>query len=178
MFVSVKDLKEEFSERFSEISQNFRKLLKMLWNFWELIFSAKQLGIDSLLRISGEKFCLEFVFWTWRLLYRQGKIGSDRGPSFRSTSFRSTGFSPKLFVQSCFRSFGFRPWPIFVQPVLVQSFSSNPVFVHLFFVHGLFSSKHKNKAGNSLNAVECEPVPTRVLNPNASETSYKPKQRR
>ena len=29
-----------------------------------------------------------------------------------------------------------------------------------------------------LNAVECEPVPTRVLNPNASEASYKQKQRR
>ena len=28
-----------------------------------------------------------------------------------------------------------------------------------------------------LNAVEREPVPTRVLNPNASETSYKLKQR-
>ena len=28
-----------------------------------------------------------------------------------------------------------------------------------------------------LNAVEQEPVPTRVLNPNASEASYKPKQR-
>ena len=28
-----------------------------------------------------------------------------------------------------------------------------------------------------MNAVECEPVPTRVLNPNASEASYKPKQR-
>ena len=27
-----------------------------------------------------------------------------------------------------------------------------------------------------LNAVEHEPVPTRVLNPNASESSYKPKQ--
>ena len=28
-----------------------------------------------------------------------------------------------------------------------------------------------------MNAVEHEPVPTRVLNPNASEASYKPKQR-
>ena len=28
----------------------------------------------------------------------------------------------------------------------------------------------------SLNAVEREPVETRVLNPNASEASYKPKQ--
>ena len=34
-----------------------------------------------------------------------------------------------------------------------------------------------NEPGNSLNAVERKPVPTRVLNPNASETSYKPKQR-
>ena len=28
-----------------------------------------------------------------------------------------------------------------------------------------------------MNAVEREPVPTRVLNPNTSEASYKPKQR-
>ena len=28
-----------------------------------------------------------------------------------------------------------------------------------------------------MNAVECEPVETRVLNPTASEASYKPKQR-
>ena len=34
-----------------------------------------------------------------------------------------------------------------------------------------------NEADNSLNAFEREPVPTRVLNPNASEASYKPKQR-
>ena len=37
--------------------------------------------------------------------------------------------------------------------------------------------KKNNEAGNSLNAVECEPVETRVLNPTASEASYKPKQR-
>ena len=30
---------------------------------------------------------------------------------------------------------------------------------------------------NPLNAVEREPAPTRVLNPNAREASYKPKQR-
>ena len=28
-----------------------------------------------------------------------------------------------------------------------------------------------------MNAVECEPVPSRVLNSNTSEASYKPKQR-
>ena len=33
------------------------------------------------------------------------------------------------------------------------------------------------QAGNSMIAVECEPVPTKVLNPNASEASYKPEQR-
>ena len=33
------------------------------------------------------------------------------------------------------------------------------------------------EASNSLNAVECEPVPTRVLNHNVSGASYKPKQR-
>ena len=37
--------------------------------------------------------------------------------------------------------------------------------------------KKKNEAGNYLNAVEREPVPTRVLNPNTSEASYEPKQR-
>ena len=42
-----------------------------------------------------------------------------------------------------------------------------------------FSSyaEKNSKTGNSLNAVEREPIPTRVLNLNASETSYKPKQR-
>ena len=37
--------------------------------------------------------------------------------------------------------------------------------------------KKKNEAGNSLNAVERKPVSTWGLNPNASEASYKPKQR-
>ena len=41
----------------------------------------------------------------------------------------------------------------------------------------LGQSKKKNEAGNSLNTVERKPVPTRFLNPNASEASYKPKQR-
>ena len=41
-----------------------------------------------------------------------------------------------------------------------------------------FELRRKNsEAGNSLNAVDREPVPTRVLNPNASEASYKPTQR-
>ena len=37
--------------------------------------------------------------------------------------------------------------------------------------------RKNNEAGNSLNAVEREPIPTRVLNPNASEASYKLKKR-
>ena len=37
--------------------------------------------------------------------------------------------------------------------------------------------KKNNEADNSLNAVEREPVIARVLNPTASEASYKPKQR-
>ena len=37
--------------------------------------------------------------------------------------------------------------------------------------------RKSNEAANSFNAVEREPVPTRVLNPNASEVSYKPKHR-
>ena len=40
-----------------------------------------------------------------------------------------------------------------------------------------YDVKKNNEAGNSLNAVEREPVPTTVLNPNASEASYKLKQR-
>ena len=42
----------------------------------------------------------------------------------------------------------------------------------------LVQYKKNNVAGNSLNDVEHEPVPTRVLNPNASEVSYKAEQRR
>ena len=37
--------------------------------------------------------------------------------------------------------------------------------------------KKNNEAGNPLNAVERKPVETRVLNPTASEASYKPEQR-
>ena len=37
--------------------------------------------------------------------------------------------------------------------------------------------RKNNEAGNFLNVVEREPVETRVLNPTASEASYKPKQR-
>ena len=37
--------------------------------------------------------------------------------------------------------------------------------------------KKKNEIGNSLNDVERQPVPTRVLIPIANEASYKPKQR-
>ena len=55
------------------------------------------------------------------------------------------------------RSAGWAPFPIFI------------LFFELWRIN--------NEAGNSLNAVERKPVPTRVLNPNASEASYKPKQR-
>ena len=50
---------------------------------------------------------------------------------------------------------------------------------HLGTVSYLFLElwRKNNESGNSLNAVEREPVPTRVLNPNASEASYKQKQR-
>ena len=48
-------------------------------------------------------------------------------------------------------------------------------FLLLFY----FSSYEEKsiKAGNSLNAVERKPIPTRVLNPKASEACYKPKKR-
>ena len=51
-------------------------------------------------------------------------------------------------------------------------------WVHLHIVSAKsFRSRKCNEAGNSLNTVESEPVPTIVLNPNASEESYIPKQR-
>ena len=52
-------------------------------------------------------------------------------------------------------------------------------FGRCFLIYFCFSSyeEKNNEAGNSLNAVEREPVLTRVLNPNGSEASYKPKQR-
>ena len=50
---------------------------------------------------------------------------------------------------------------------------------YLPFPNFFFSSyeERNNEAGNFLNAVEREPVETRVLNPTTSEASYKPKQR-
>ena len=48
--------------------------------------------------------------------------------------------------------------------------------VYYFFLFSSYAEKN-NEAGNFLNAVEREPVGTRVLNPTASEASYKPKQR-
>ena len=51
-------------------------------------------------------------------------------------------------------------------------------WVHDVTVQNVSGTMYKiNEAGNSLNVVEHEPVPTRVHNPNASEASYKPKQR-
>ena len=48
-----------------------------------------------------------------------------------------------------------------------------------FLIYFLFFElwRKNNEAGNFLNAVEREPVETRVLNPTASGASYKPKQR-
>ena len=48
-------------------------------------------------------------------------------------------------------------------------------FPNFYFIFRVM--KKNNKAGNSLNVVEREPVSTRFLNPKASESSYKPKQR-
>ena len=58
-----------------------------------------------------------------------------------------------------------------------------PLSANLFRLESSFLTRTKlainrnNEASNSLNAVERESVPTRVLNPNASEASYKLKQR-
>ena len=46
-------------------------------------------------------------------------------------------------------------------------------FPNLFLFFELW--RKNNEAGNFLNAVEREPVQTRVLNPTVSEGSYKPK---
>ena len=42
---------------------------------------------------------------------------------------------------------------------------------HCRFRRNHFGQEKNNEAGNSLNAVDRDPVPTRVLNPNASEAS-------
>ena len=47
----------------------------------------------------------------------------------------------------------------------------------LIFIYFLSYEEKSNEAGDFLNAVEREPAETRVLNPTASEASYKPKQR-
>ena len=49
-----------------------------------------------------------------------------------------------------------------------KRFGSHVEFVNIYIfwiIHVIFQS------GNSLNAIECKPVPTRVLNPNASKAS-------
>ena len=58
---------------------------------------------------------------------------------------------------------------LWVHDVTVQSVSGTMRF--------RYNVKKNNEAGNSLNAVDHEPVPTRVLNPTESEASYKRKQR-
>ena len=53
-----------------------------------------------------------------------------------------------------------------------------PIFFSIFLNSWkTIQTRKNNEAGNSLNAVDCKPVPTRVLNPTASEASYKLKQR-
>jgi len=52
----------------------------------------------------------------------------------------------------------------------------NQIYNFSDFYFSSYGEKN-NEADNSLNAVEREPVETRVLNPNASEASYKTKQR-
>ena len=42
------------------------------------------------------------------------------------------------------------------------------------FYFSSYAEKKNSETGHSLNAVEREPVLTRVINPNASEASYKP----
>ena len=56
-----------------------------------------------------------------------------------------------------------------------RRFVPRQFFSHQFLFFELW--RKNNEAGNSLNAVEREPVPTRVLSPNVSKANYKPKQR-
>ena len=54
-----------------------------------------------------------------------------------------------------------------------KRFGSHMEFVNIYI---FWTIQVIFQAGNSLNAIERKPVPTRVLNPNASEASYKLKQ--
>ena len=60
-------------------------------------------------------------------------------------------------------------------PIAVSAPDISAPFPNLFLLLELW--RKNNEAGNFLNAVEREPVETGVLNPTASEASYKPKQR-
>ena len=53
-------------------------------------------------------------------------------------------------------------------------FSPLGLFPAGFFPAGIFPAKKTQCGRQFWNAVEREPVETRVLNPNASEASYKP----
>ena len=55
----------------------------------------------------------------------------------------------------------------------LKRFGSHTEFVKIYI---FWTIQVIFQAGNSLNAVEHEHVPTRVLNPNTSEACYKPKQ--
>ena len=63
---------------------------------------------------------------------------------------------------------------MWIIPKCLHFTSQNYLMCIIFFF--IYEEKN-NEACNSLNGVEPEPVPTRVLNPNASEANYKPKQR-
>ena len=76
----------------------------------------------------------------------------------------------------------FRTFSCFSEP-LVQRLNSWDTMLDQIESVNVMNSSNKLKKGKKsprkipLNAVECEPVETRVLNPNASKASYKPKQR-
>ena len=65
-----------------------------------------------------------------------------------------------------------RRWTTRCRAVSAPDISASFPNFFIFFDLG----RKNNEAGNFLNAVEREPVETRVLNPTASEASYKPKQ--
>ena len=85
-------------------------------------------------------------------------------PYFTALGLFPAGLFPVVFSPPVFSPLG-----LFHAGFFPNGFSP-PIFIFRVM-------NKKNEVGNSLNAVEREPVLTRVLNPNASEASYKPKQR-
>ena len=102
-------------------------------------------------------------------------IGQFRDRYFPHRSFPHGFFPSRSFPRYVFSPLVFSPLGLFTARSFPRRIFPCRIFPHRFLFFEL--RRKNNEAGNSLNAVEREPFPTRVLNPNASEASYKPKQR-